>query len=155
MCKESITNNTLNSTETTSGAVVATLVVPEGFVGTLKERRSATQPNYYKTGNGTMNKHGIQSINLIDEIINSTKPSQWFINELIKRATYNHETGAVEFKIQLIGRTSTEKQYVQKAYKDLHNRNLVRRVKRSVYMLNPNAFITDYPKQLAVWNTLT
>lgn len=119
-----------------------------------KVKKSTKQPNYWMIGNGTMNKHRIKSINLIHEMVKCTRPAQLLLDWIISGMVYDPADEAVRFIVKVTGDTSTQKQYIKNGYKELFEKDLVRRVKRGHYMVNPNAIITDYAKQMAVWETL-
>jgi len=111
------------------------------------------QPNYYRIGNGTMNKHKIQSINLVRESNACTKPAQHVIDWIMEGMVFDPNTEKIKFVIKLIPDTNPGKQILKKGYKELFEKDLVRRVKRSHYMLNPNAIQTNYKEQQIIWNT--
>lgn len=109
-------------------------------------------PNYYRIGNGTINKHGIVSIDLLEETIQSSKAAQYLIKQIKSGAGWDN---SYNYIVKVIGITSTEKQYIKAGYKELEARGLVKRVKQSHYMLNPNALIPlDYAEAIVLWNTL-
>lgn len=108
-------------------------------------------PNYYKVGNGTMNKHGLQSIDLLDEVIKSNKAEQYVIQLLKDLTTYDSPDGVVVIPTHQM--TETQKRSFRKGYKTLRERGLVRRVKRGEYMINPNALILNsYKQSMIEWN---
>jgi len=110
-------------------------------------------PNYYKIGTGTMNKHKIKSIDLLDEVIASNKAEQYVIKLIKELVTYDSPDGVVNIPTHTM--TDTEKRTFRKGYKSLCDRDLVRRVKRGQYMINPNALILNsYIKCMEVWNAI-
>lgn len=114
-----------------------------------------SKPNYYKVGNGTMNKHNIQSIDFIEELIECSKPAQTVVKWIKKGMTWDRYGDEIIFIVQVLPSSPADKQTLIKGFKELNDKGLVRRVKRSHYMINPHAIITDFNKQLIVWNELS
>ena len=147
---ESITNQSLNE-----GKVPVSAYLDLGKERMIVERINDKQkrPNFLMAGNGKMNKHRIQSIDLLKELANSSKAGQYLILTIKDGIKFdNHNYSPI---VRVIGNTSTDKQYILNGYKELHSRGLVKRVKKSHYMLNPNALIPpDYDGALEIWNSI-
>ena len=134
--------------------IIATvnLTIPEGkTIALVDERAKSKIPNYYMIGNGTMNKHQIQSINLVKASNNCSAPARQVIDWIMDGMVYVHTDNAVRFVVEL-NDTLHDMRTVKRGFKELSEKDLVRRVKRGHYMLNPNAIITNYDRQIAVWN---
>lgn len=100
-------------------------------------------------GNGTMNKHHIYGIDLLRELANSTKAEQFILLAIKDGINFDNDYSPI---VKVVGNTSTEKQYLKNGYASLLARNLVVRVKKSHYMINPNALIPlDYEEALKIW----
>lgn len=141
-----ITNENLNE-----GKVAVTVYInPDETVGI--EKRRAKKPNYFMIGNGTMNKHKIYGIDLLKELTECSKAGQFLILQI--KDGINHINGYHHVvKVDRKELTSTECQYLAKGYKELVEKDLVRRVKRGHYMINPNALVpVDYEQALEDWN---
>lgn len=134
--------------------IITQITLNEGEV--LQKARVArvSQPNYYRIGNGTMNRQGIQARDLLKELVELSKPGQTTLMWIKDGMVWNTSTESIDFVVKVLPDTSAGKQVLKKGFKELHDKDLVRRVKRSHYMINPNALITDYPKQQAVWEAL-
>lgn len=142
-----------------------TLQIAKGQKAVVIDEACITQPNYYKIGNGTMNKEGVRSINLVKEMVNLSKPAQKMIAMIMDKMIYDpfyygkdlngKWIGGVIFDVYLVPKNNTERKIILKGFKELHNKDLVRRIKRSQYMINPNAIITEYSKQIELWDSLT
>jgi len=134
------------------------IIIPEetlipGYKAETTLVRLDVLPSYYKIGTGKMNKHKIQSIDLLDEVIASNKAEQYVIKIIKDSVTYDSPDGVVTIPTHRM--TDTEKRMFRRGYKTLYERDLVRRVKRGQYMLNPNALILNsYANCLDVWNSL-
>ena len=110
------------------------------------------QPNYYRVGNGTMNKHHIQSIDLLEEVMTMSKAAQMVIRLIKDEITYERDYNPV-VKISRKELTKSEQNYLDKGFKELQEKDLVRRVKQGHYMINPNARIPpNYDEALVIWN---
>lgn len=116
---------------------------------------NAPQPNYYKVGNGTTNKHSIKSIDLIGELINMSKPAQTVIGWIKDGMVWDSFTCSITFVVYVNPSLETNKRILKKGFKELAEKDLVRRVRKSYYMINPKALITDYKAQMDVWNKLS
>ena len=115
----------------------------------------ANSPNYYRIGNGTMNRQKIKSIDLLTEFYKCSKPAQTVILWIKEEMTWCTKTEKINFIAKVVAETTAQKQILKKGLKELFCKDLVRRVKRGCYMINPNAIITDYEAQMEVWDTLT
>lgn len=115
----------------------------------------ATKPNYFKVGNGTMNKHSIQSIDLINELINMSKPAQTVIGWIKDAMVWDTTTNSIAFIAYVNPKSAADKQILKKGFKELSEKDLVRRVKKSHYMINPKAIVTNYRAQMEIWEQCT
>lgn len=103
-------------------------------------------------GDGTVNKDGLQSIDLLREMAKASKAEQYLLLAIINGVSYKNGYNPV---VKVIGDTSTHKQYIITGYKELHNKGLVKRIKKSHYMINPNALIPlDYDEAIELWDSL-
>lgn len=111
-----------------------------------------TDGDYYRVGNGTMNKHKIQSIDLLEEVMSMSKAAQMVIRMIKEQITYDRDYNPV-VKISRKELTKSEQNYLDKGFKELKDKDLVRRVKQGHYMINPNELIPpNYDEALAIWN---
>ena len=141
---ESIPQGNLNENK----VAVTVFITPGEQVGVTKVAKK--KPNYFMVGNGTMNKNKIYSIDLLKEMANSTKAEQYLLLAIKDGINYENEYNPV---VKVVGDTSTAKQYIKSGYKSLYERNLVIRVKKSHYMINPNALVPiDYEDAIELWN---
>ena len=107
------------------------------------------KPNCYMVGNGIMNKYNIQAIDMIRELANSTKAEQFLLLAIKDGICYGNDYSPI---VKVIPETETQRQYIKLGYKSLLARELVIRVKKSHYMINPNALIPiDYEGALRIW----
>jgi len=116
--------------------------------------RIKAQPNYYRIGNDTMNKHGIKSIDLLDEVVAMTKAEQLVIVTIKKVYDWDNQTNEAHLPLsRLLSKSNCV--VFRKGYGLLKSKNLVRRTKQSHYMINPNAYIPlDYPKAMLLWDSV-
>lgn len=119
----------------------------------VKDKPTKKEPNYYRIGNGTMNKHKIQSIDLVEEVMNMSKPAQFLLKLIKDKINWENGYNPV-VKIVYKSLTKTEQTYMDKGFKELKEKDLVRRIKQGHYMINPNALIPlDYPEALKIWDS--
>ena len=107
-------------------------------------------PPYIMAGTGMKNR-ACQSYPLIETMLEFSKPEGWFFKVLLE--THNEATGLSPITVSF---SNTDRVTASRAYKLLNQRDLVRRVKRQVYMINPCALITNQWKEhIKVWESLT
>lgn len=114
--------------------------------------KKVVEPNYFRIGNGTMNKNGIQSIDLVRELVNMSKPAQTVLLWIKDGMVWNSYENRIEFVVRIKPETDAQKQMLKKGLKELFAKDLVRRVSMGRYMINPNAIITNYEAQMVEWN---
>jgi len=132
-------------------SIIQQITLEDNEVLVKKKIRAAT-PNYFRVGNGTMNKHKMESINITKEGMASTKPAQWLINRVMDGVGYDNDYSPI---VKVVANSDTEKKYLKLGYKEMHEKGLVRRVKRGHYMINPNALIPlDYEEAKEIWDSI-
>lgn len=120
---------------------------------TSDKKTKQVRPNFMMVGNGTMNNKDIGSIDFLEEIVNSTKAEQFLLMSIKNGINYCNSYSPV---VKVIGSTKYEQNLITAGYKSLLARNLVRRIKKSYYMINPNALIPiDYEGALESWNNIS
>ena len=134
--------------------IVAQVFLNEDETLQKVKRLRKKEPNYYRIGNGTLNKHGIYSMDLIEEMVHMSQPARTMLGWIKDGIEYDPYDQLWLFIVKITPANASERKIVERGYKELHDRNLVRRVKRSHYMINPNALIIDYKRQLEVWESL-
>ena len=108
-------------------------------------------PSHFRIGNGTMNKHRIQSIDLLQELADASKAGQFLILAIKNGITHDNDFHHI-VKIKAKELTSYEKKLLVDGYKELYAKGIVVRTKQSHYMINPNALIPiDYEQALKDW----
>lgn len=131
-----------------------TLAIPDGkMLDIIDKRPQVRRPNFYMMGNNTMNRDGIQSVDLIMEAATLSRPAIVTLSWIRQAIVWDNRDGVVKFSMSDL--TDAQEQQFKKGFKELNDRNLVRRVKRSHYMINPNALIPiDYEAALQIWNSI-
>lgn len=146
---DSITSSSLNEGKI---ACTAYLDLDKERITIERINDKQKRPNFLMAGSGAMNKHRIQSIDLLKELANSSKAGQYLILSIKDGIKFETNYNPV---VKLVSNTSTEKQYLLAGYKELHSRGLVKRIKQSHYMINPNALIPpDYDSAIDIWNSV-
>ena len=140
-----IPEETLN----TNKIPIVVYISPGEQVAVEEKQKRATKPNYFMIGNGTMNKHKIYGIDLLRELATSTKAEQFLLLAIKDGICYGNDYSPI---VKVIPETETQRQYIKLGYKSLLARELVIRVKKAHYMINPNALIPiDYEGSLRIW----
>jgi predicted transcriptional regulator of viral defense system len=110
------------------------------------------EPSYFMIGDGTVNEHKTESINITKEGMAATKAAQWLINSVMDGIRHITDYSPV---VKVIAETKHQKNMLSAGYKELYEKGLVRRVKRGHYMINPNALIPlDYEEAKKVWDSI-
>lgn len=133
-----------------TGKIPVLMYISPGEQVTVEEKQKrATKPNYFMIGNGTMNKHKIYGIDLLKELANSTKAEQFLLLAIKDGICYGNDYSPI---VKVVGETKYQQNMITEGYKSLSARELVIRVKKSHYMINPNALIPiDYEGSLRIW----
>ena len=128
--------------------------IPEGHQAEVKIIQAEQKPRYYRIGNGIRNtfmKDHV-AIDAIDELAQMTPQELWTIKlvkdnlDLIQERTTSGYSMRTSCKARILSSelTSAEKQKFKTGYKRLRKKNLLRRIKRQYYILNPDFFIPHF-----------
>ncbi len=100
------------------------------------------KPNYFMIGKGA-------GMDLLKEAAKSTKAEQFLLLSIADGISHGNDCNSV---VKVVPETETQRQYMKLGYKSLAARGLVLRIKKSHYMINPNALIPlDYEGALRIW----
>jgi hypothetical protein len=136
------------------GSIVQIQLDDNEYIVKAKAKEVKKQPNYFMAGNGTMSKYKIKSIDLLEEVMTVSKAAQ-FVIRLIKSGITHETDYNPAVKISRKTLTKSEQNYLDKGYKELVGKDLVRRVKQGHYMINPNALIPpEYDKAVIIWENI-
>ena len=101
-----------------------------------------------------MNKDKIQSIDLLRELAMASKAGQFILLAIKDGITYENNYSPV-VTINRKTLTATQQRYLVDGFKELSDKDLVRRISNGKYMINPNALIPlDYEEALQVWQSV-
>lgn len=142
-----ITDDSLNIANKTA---ITVYISGDESITVDKKTKVVRKPNYFMIGNGTMNRHQIYGIDLLTELANSSKAGQYLILAIKDGITYENNYNPV---VKIVGKTKYEQNMITSGFKELVSRDIVRRVKKSYYMINPNALIPiDYEEAMVIWS---
>ena len=144
------------------------LEVPLGFKVESKVVGIKQSPRYYKIGNGVRNtfmknEEKYIAIDAIKAMSEMSPQELWFINLLKDNVVLIEERADRGYKLRTSAKSivlsntlsKSEKQKLKVAYRRLSEKNLVKRIKRQHYMLNPNFFIPYfYQDEVDEYNNL-
>lgn len=117
-----------------------------------KKVKSTKNPNFTKVGNGTMNRHGIQSIDFLQEVMDMTKAEQLVVSTIKDLYEWDNPDGEVHIPLSKIFDKQKSKTFL-KGFGLLKKKGLVRRTKTGHYMINPDAiYMRSYEDGMALWN---
>lgn len=121
----------------------------------LHLNRPVSSKPFYRVGNGTTNSVG-KSMNLIQEMTRMSKPELFMFGLIEKKLSYVSEHSIGEVQILNKNLTSTEKQYIKKAYKLLRDKNIIVRTTKEHYLVNPSLIMPRNVSDAEVlWSDLT
>lgn len=133
------------------------LDLAENETAEIVKKSTEKKPGYALIGNGMTTKHGRTSIDLLQEIadMNSNEKLCFFLirdsfvyDRYDKRIIY-------QAKVDLSNLSKSQKSKFSNGYTSLYRKDLIRRVSKGVYMVNPNAIIPKhYEVELVTWNNL-
>jgi hypothetical protein len=130
----------------------ATIILNDGEILVKQKAYKSKTPNYFRIGNGTMNKQGTFAIDLITEVAMASKAGQFLLLAIKNNIIYDNNYSPV---VKVIAETKHQKNMLSAGYKEMHEKGLVRRVKRGHYMINPNALIPlDYEEAKEIWDSI-
>lgn len=107
----------------------------------LNSQKYSPKPPYCMVGSKRMYQNNAQgaAYPLLETMCSFTSSEGWFFQILLQ--THNEVTGLSDISRKTFSKS--ELNQVSKAYKELNKRELVKRIKRQVYMINPSALITN------------
>jgi len=115
---------------------------------------------YYKMGNGRQTNKGT-SMDLVHEMSKMSKPELWLFDLIISKFDGKYEDYYQDDFINQVllsskDMTGTEKKYLTSGYKLLYSKDIIRKVKRGKYMVNPKLIIPfkNADKARDIWKEL-
>ena len=132
--------------------VQISVVLDGGEYLETRKVKFSKQANYYRVGNGSMNRHGIQAIDFLSEVMNMTKAEQLVITLIKDNIPWNSADGETYLPLTKLLDKSKETVF-RKGYLILKDKGLVKRTKQGHYMINPNALLPlDTAKAKELWD---
>jgi hypothetical protein len=118
----------------------------------------ANRPSFDMVGNGKMNHNiNVKSIDLLQEVadMNSDEKFCFFqIKDKIEWSTYDNR---FLYQIRIFSKdyTQSKRNMFNRGFKSLNQKDIVRRVKRGTYMINPSALIpNNFDEAWDIWTSL-
>lgn len=136
--------------------------IPEGKVLGLIPKEKITYPNRYQIGSGMDNKRIHEPAIDAIELMSTLTPQEWFVLNTLKNVNkllklddeYKYYSSCI-VSTKYVSFTPTQKNQFSTGFKRLKKKDLVRRIKRQEYIINPDFIIpTHYQKELKQWNEL-
>jgi len=97
-------------------------------------------PPFRLVGRGGRNKHGLESMDTIDLLLTMDADERFFFRILNKTFDWKTNIGMVPVK----GMSRAEKNKVYRGYRKLRERDVVRRIKSGIYMINPTVIVPSH-----------
>jgi hypothetical protein len=136
----------------------STLEVHKDYdINISQRKRYDNKPSYAMVGDGRMDKSFSKpkGIDLIEEALNMSAPEKFCfraIKDSIKWDRFDNRL-IYQVPIRTSEFTATDKTQFQTGFKLLSAKDLVRRISRGVYMINPTALIpTDFEREFSIWS---
>jgi hypothetical protein len=134
------------------------LLVPEGSKVIVVEDKPLPQeirPKYYSIGNGLTMTKNVPNIDFINELIKLSKPAQTVVGWVVDRMKWDIDVKGIAYEVRIVPKTSAEAQVLKKGFKELSEKDLMRRSKRSHYVINPYAlFSGSFEDHLKLWRKI-
>lgn len=121
----------------------------ENLIITSEQKKPNTKlPPFFLGGRGGY-MNGKKGYPLVDTLIELSQQEQWFFKLIRENIDYKTNVAIVRNN----GLTKSEKNRKNKAFLALKARDLVKRIKRETYMVNPDALMygPNYESNLDVW----
>ena len=149
--KDSIARRPLSSAE--DKIAVTVFITADETIAIENKRKAEVRPNFIMVGSGTVNKHKLYGIDLLREVAEATKAGQFLLLAIKDGVTYENDYSPV---VKVTGDTKYQQNLITAGYKELLEKDIVRRVKKAHYMINPNALIPkDYNAAMKIWNSIS
>ena len=140
---------------------VAKKILDTGSEISIKpSKNESVDTPYYKMGNGRQTSKGT-SMDLVHEMSKMSKPELWLFDLIIskfdnKYEDYYHDDFINQVNLSSKHMTGTEKKYLTSGYKLLNSKDIIRKVRRGRYMVNPRIIIPfkDADKAREKWSSL-
>lgn len=132
--------------------VLLTKADEELVLTTRSKERKAKLPPFTMIGRSGKMRGKLEGYPLLDVMADMSKAEAWFF-KLVRR-NMNINTNIAHIQNNLLSKSDQQKKKL--AYKSLKSKDLVRRVQREMYMVNPDAMILPaaYEENKKVWEAL-
>ena len=117
------------------------------------------KPNFYMIGKGTMNHElKVKSIDLLNEAMKMTSDEKFTFNKIRNGIEWDIYDKKYIYAVKIKSKNYTPSQKVifSRGYKALNEKDIVRRIKRGTYMINPSALIPkNFEEEWKKWEAIT
>ena len=123
----------------------------------ISVKKKSHKPGFIMVGNGKTNKKGVDSIDLLIEVADMSSNEKlcfFLIKDGVIFDPWDNRL-IYQVRIDTSKLTKSQKSKFSNGFNKLKDKDLVKRVSRGVYMINPNALIpNDYVRELHIWETI-
>ena len=133
------------------------LALAEGLEVSLTTRTKENKPGFMMVGNGWETRKNKDSVDLLWEISQMSSNEKLCFFKIKDSMVYSRSDERIIYQvvIDMGDMTPSQKSKFSNGYTSLKQKDLVRRVKKGVYMINPNAIIpAKHTAELTIWNSL-
>lgn len=133
------------------------LALAEGLEVSLTTRTKENKPGFMMVGNGWETRMNKDSVDLLWEISQMSSNEKLCFFKIKDSMVYSRSDERIIYQvvIDMGDMTPSQKSKFSNGYTSLKQKDLVRRVKKGVYMINPNAIIpAKHTAELTIWNSL-
>ncbi len=123
------------------------------------------KPSYQMIGRGTMShKLKVKSIDLLQAVADMTSDEKFCFFQIKDKIVFDpyklrtdvkNKSGDYDYQIRIYSKnyTQTQRNMFSRGYKRLREKDIVRRVKRGTYMINPAGLIpNDFDREWDIWS---
>ena len=139
--------------------------LPEGQELTVGSKKKGFVPTYYKICQGNIYKENDKVKSSLDayELMSTFTPQEWFVLNTLKEIGFVHydKDNKKFYSSNIVSTKScnlnpTKKNQFSTGFKRLKDKSIVRRIKRQLYIINPDFQIpTYYEKEKEIWDSIT
>jgi hypothetical protein len=118
-------------------------------------KHKVDRPSFDMVGNGKMNhKLKVQSIDLLQEVAEMNSDEKFCFFMIKDKITWDEYDKKYICQVRIYSKhmTQGERNMFSRGFKLLNHKDIVRRVKRGTYMINPSALIPkDFEHEWKIW----
>ncbi len=149
----------------TKSITTVNIELPEGNNIILSSKKKGFVPSYYRICQGNIYREGNIMKQSLDayELMSTFTPQEWYVLNTLKQigfvhydTKFNKHYSSNIISTKSLKLNSTQKNQFSTGYKRLNSKNIIKRIKRQLYIINPDFQIpTNYKNEKETYEQLT